>query len=555
MAAAFNTLSSPFLSHVADLKLYWCHAKVSHGSFVSENWLAYARISKWIHQVLDKLGSEAEDTRYTDPDFLQSDTEKELASSPENQCIKKDSPRNLVEGIFDAITSLQDIPPIIEDLFFEANLRRQAISKCTGWWAEASTDQADAHSYNKIAALILSGLKVYDPSLGGSMPQLRPSMQNLAPQLCLISLRPNALSKLTKGCLAFGNLRSCLTQHWMWLAASKFFAHPWTGLAIIPPIVEEFEQLERESKIAKAQSKSKKRPASTPENPKGAKAHKPRPSPSVQNEVGLVEAIQSKHPGSHQATYQRNLSGYPIDGIFATPDVPILAAGYYPFDKHVASDHRGLWIDFDLNSLLGGHQPTKSTHAPRRLVMHNKRVDQRYVQLAEQGYMRCNIPGRLSTLGFDVARQQGVITKSQAVRFDRIHADAYTVRRLAEQNCRKLSMGGVEWSPTGQSIRDRITLWRLLLRANVSARDAKMGLTSKRRKAHVTTRTQSIAKVRYKTASQRERYHRLRSMKQREETCRRRKARSSGLSGGLRAIQVELEDSYGNCRLWMHARK
>ncbi|CAJ1927625.1 unnamed protein product, partial [Cylindrotheca closterium] len=90
------------------------------------------------------------------------------------------------------------------------------------------------------------------------------------------------------------------------------------------------------------------------------------------SEVGLVEAIQSKHPGSHQATYQRN-------------------------------------------------QPTKSTHVPRRLVMHNKRVVQRYVQLAEQGYMRYNIPGRLSTLGFDVARQQGVITKSQAVRFDRIH--------------------------------------------------------------------------------------------------------------------------------------
>ncbi|CAJ1937237.1 unnamed protein product, partial [Cylindrotheca closterium] len=96
-------------------------------------------------------------------------------------------------------------------------------------------------------------------------------------------------------------------------------------------------------------------------------------------------------------------------------------ASFYPFDEHVASDHRGLWIDFDLNSLLGGHQPTKSTHVPRRLVMHNKRVVQQYVQLAEQGYMRYNIPGRLSTLGFDVARQQGVITKSQAVRFDRIH--------------------------------------------------------------------------------------------------------------------------------------
>ncbi|CAJ1945748.1 unnamed protein product [Cylindrotheca closterium] len=82
------------------------------------------------------------------------------------------------------------------------------------------------------------------------------------------------------------------------------------------------------------------------------------------SEVGLVEAIQSKHPGSHQATYQRNLRGYLIDSIFATPDVPILAAGYYPFDEHVTSDHRGLWIDFDLNRLLGGHHEIHPCSTP-----------------------------------------------------------------------------------------------------------------------------------------------------------------------------------------------
>ncbi|CAJ1948123.1 unnamed protein product [Cylindrotheca closterium] len=43
--------------------------------------------------------------------------------------------------------------------------------------------------------------------------------------------------------------------------------------AIIPPIVEAFERLKRKAKIAKAQSKIKKRLASTPANPKGGKAH------------------------------------------------------------------------------------------------------------------------------------------------------------------------------------------------------------------------------------------------------------------------------------------
>ncbi|CAJ1956983.1 unnamed protein product [Cylindrotheca closterium] len=83
---------------------------------------------------------------------------------------------------------------------------------------------------------------------------------------------------------------------WMWLAAAKFFAHPWTGPTIIPPIVEEFERLEQESKISKAQSKSKKCPASTPENPKGAKAHNSRPSPSVQMQTELTPPQGRSNP-------------------------------------------------------------------------------------------------------------------------------------------------------------------------------------------------------------------------------------------------------------------
>ncbi|CAJ1962762.1 unnamed protein product [Cylindrotheca closterium] len=201
-----------------------------------------------------------------------------------------------------------------------------AISKCPGWWAEASTDQADAHSYDKIAALILSGLKVYDPSLGVSMPQLRSSMQNLfslgdledadddegSRSLCEYFLRlakqcPTVVFDLATAqrVIKTDEKLPCFWEFslvfdptlivqraepltWMWLAAAEFFAHPWTGPAIIPPIVEEFERLERESKISKAQSKSKKRPASTPENPKGAKAHDSRPSPSVQMQTELT---------------------------------------------------------------------------------------------------------------------------------------------------------------------------------------------------------------------------------------------------------------------------
>ncbi|CAJ1966193.1 unnamed protein product [Cylindrotheca closterium] len=154
-------------------------------------------------------------------------------------------------------------------------------------------------------------MKAYDPSLGGSMSQLWSSMQSLFSLgdledadddkgswalreyfLRLATQCPTVVFDLATAqrVITTDKKSPCFWEFllvfdptlivqraelltWMWLASSEFFAHPWTGPAIIPPIVEEFERLERESKIAKAQSKSKKRPASTPENPKGAKAH------------------------------------------------------------------------------------------------------------------------------------------------------------------------------------------------------------------------------------------------------------------------------------------
>ncbi|CAJ1970052.1 unnamed protein product, partial [Cylindrotheca closterium] len=111
---------------------------------------------------------------------------------------------------------------------------------------------------------------------------------------------------------------------WMWLAASEFFAYPWTGPAILPLIVEEFERLERESKISKAQSKSKKRPASTPENPKGGKANNSRPSPSVPMQTdpapkGRSQPFQRTPPSDATPPCQQVILSDAVHVIAGTP--------------------------------------------------------------------------------------------------------------------------------------------------------------------------------------------------------------------------------------------
>ena len=73
--------------------------------------------------------------------------------------------------------------------------------------------------------------------------------------------------------------------------------------------------------------------------------YRPSSFRQLMSDIGLKEVILSKHGGPFQATYQRNLRNQPIDGLFATSGVPILAAGYYPFNEHISSDHRGLSME------------------------------------------------------------------------------------------------------------------------------------------------------------------------------------------------------------------
>ena len=96
-------------------------------------------------------------------------------------------------------------------------------------------------------------------------------------------------------------------------------------------------------------------------------------------ECGLDEAILRRHPPT--ATHQRNQRNIPIDGIFTTSGVPVLAGGYYAFDEFVEADHRALWIDIDLDTALGNFKPQKTTFKPRKLSLMDTRSVKRYLQL------------------------------------------------------------------------------------------------------------------------------------------------------------------------------
>ena len=301
-------------------------------------------------------------------------------------------------------------------------------------------------------------------------------------------------------------------------------------------------------------------------------------------ECGLEEAILSSNPPT--ATHQRNQNHVPIDGIFATPGVPVLAGGYYAFDEFFEADHRALWIDIDLTKALGNYEPQHSTFKKRKLSLQDTRSVSRYLQLVHEGYEQYAIPRRLNQLNQRIEDNGRQLTPSMARKYNCLHRQMYTIRRLAEDNCRKTPSGKVPWSPKMQGFWDRMSLWKLLLKAKkrcrVSSRkvrrllkktklrdawtkstaelesclksersaykEAKRSQASKWRKEFISAQTKDARKKQWKSQKARDRFLRLRRMKQREEARRRRRAQQKGSTGGLRAIQVEEKRPDGsNC--------
>ena len=80
----------------------------------------------------------------------------------------------------------------------------------------------------------------------------------------------------------------------------------------------------------------------------------------------MQEVILHWHHGkSSPATCNKNTRRVSIDGIFCTPGLEVIAAGYRPFEEYVASDHRVLWVDFTKQSVLGqDFTPNDSTPGP-----------------------------------------------------------------------------------------------------------------------------------------------------------------------------------------------
>jgi hypothetical protein len=92
---------------------------------------------------------------------------------------------------------------------------------------------------------------------------------------------------------------------------------------------------------------------------------------------GLQDIHATQHPQlATEATCNKNTQAIPVDGIWTSPSVECLSAGYLGFGEIIIgkTDHRMIWADFSYESILGFQPPEPSYRPPQRLTLADPRV-------------------------------------------------------------------------------------------------------------------------------------------------------------------------------------
>ena len=195
-------------------------------------------------------------------------------------------------------------------------------------------------------------------------------------------------------------------------------------------------------------------------------------------DLGLQEAIlQNNADIDYPATFSRNTTATPIDGVWASPALDILQSGYTAYGVW---DHRGAWIDVDSTTLFGGGALFPHTVTARRLQLKSPSTVQRYIQKYQQLVDKHNLAARIFRLE-NTIQEDIPLTMEQIHEIEAIDTLRTKLMLQAEKHCRKLRMGAIPFSPqVVQPAREK-EYWRLV-RRRMEGKQVSSRLLSRRRK-------------------------------------------------------------------------
>ena len=173
----------------------------------------------------------------------------------------------------------------------------------------------------------------------------------------------------------------------------------------------------------------------------------------------MKETITDKFV-SIPASYARNNSRIPVDGMFMSSSIKVNRAGYTSFQETNWSDHRGVWVEFSYQEAFGIESYIKAMNQPRKLTCESPKVVLKYNKETKKALEKAGLIRDLKAL----YRQAGKFgwSDSLAEEYNMIQEKQIEIRKLVESKIRKLKTGAIPWSPTMAETWATILMWKIL---------------------------------------------------------------------------------------------
>ena len=177
---------------------------------------------------------------------------------------------------------------------------------------------------------------------------------------------------------------------------------------------------------------------------------------------GLVDGLQRLHPTLQRvATCNKNLSNVPIDGLWVSPSLNVLAAGMSGFGElYPDSDHRLLWVDIHVQSLFGFLTPLPEKRPSESLPIKDPRAMKKYNTYVKQQFHQHKIMEK--TFELERKAQTSTFNREDISQYNQILRLQMDIRRKAKRKCRRFYTSKILFTADLGLIYRRRKLWKLL---------------------------------------------------------------------------------------------
>ena len=176
---------------------------------------------------------------------------------------------------------------------------------------------------------------------------------------------------------------------------------------------------------------------------------------------GIIDHIRERY-GKEVAPNTHYRGSRPIDAIFGSETLEMIRGGYDPGQPGI-SDHRSIWGEFTLDSILGEDRGAFEKPRTRKLQIKNKKVTKRYNQAFERQISIHRLLEKGEQLMEEVG-SSGLLNEEQCIAYERLDAQLQRAIQHSNEKCAKTPSDETPFSPTYQRALGKANLWAEVLR-------------------------------------------------------------------------------------------